>query len=380
MKTDAARSANPANDAHAISSPALLDPCQHVMHELFNSISALKLCPGNRSDWSAVSDGSIHAVRDHLNILTRVLLDPPLPTLSSVGHYQRHAARFTAHYYARHPGQEAFCHEHAELVLDGLSRHGLGEQALLLRIQDKSKPGRTHVLVIYADVPAVDAPELLKPFVEPRRKAPLTISQPGMDLDTFVYYLTKHAQKVRLLDAWGTVKSLDFAAQSSPSEVKATLYPMIREGLGWDPSTLVESKNIHIQSARQEWPFQPTPKAIKNLRTDIRQWASAGYPAPQVFEALANELSTFKDLQGKDYLALAGHLTKACKDAGIIDCAEIWINAQEGSLHVSEQGATGRGTSIPLSDSHRPIEESPAGECVPDVQASLLAKTPRAPS
>jgi hypothetical protein len=106
------------------------------------------------------------------------------------------------------------------------------------------------------------------------------------------------------------------------------------------------------------------------------QWARVGYPAPQVFETLANEFSTFKDLLGKDYLTLAGRLTKACKDAGIIDCADIWLNAQEESLHVSEPGATGRGTSIPLSGGNRPTEESPTGGRAPDVRASLLAKRP----
>ncbi|MBF4554939.1 hypothetical protein H7698_02570 [Pseudomonas sp. p50] len=375
-KTDAALSGNPANLGHAISSPVLLDPFQQVMHELFNSISALKLCPSNRTDGSAVSEGSIHAARHHLNMLARILLGPPLPKLSSVGDYQRRAARFTAHYYARHPGQEAFCHEHAELVLDGLSRRGLGEQALLLRIMNKSGPTPSHVLVIYADVPAIDVAKLLKPFVEPRRTAPLTISQPGMDLDAFVRYLTEHAPKLRLLDAWGTVKLLDFSAQSSPSEVKATLYPMIREGLGMDPSTLVESEDIYVKSARQVWPFQQTPAHIQNLRTDIHQWAGTGYPAHQVFGTLANELSTLKDLQGKDYMALAGSLTKACKDAGIIDCAEIWLNAQEGSLHVSEQGATGRRTSIPFAIKTSPQKNSPQGERAPDVQASLLTTRP----
>jgi hypothetical protein len=69
-------------------------------------------------------------------------------------------------------------------------------------------------------------------------------------------------------------------------------------------------------------------------------------------------------------------LTKACQDAGIIDCAEVWLNAQEGSLHVSEQGETGRGTSIPLSGRNRRTEESRTGERAPDVRASQVAKRP----
>ena len=376
MKTDAARSDNAAHHAHAISSPALLDPYQQVIHELFNSISALNLCPSNRADWPDAPDGSIQKARYHLDFLTKILLDSPTPRLPSESKYQRRAASFTAHYYARHPGTEAFCHEYAELVLDGLSRQGLGKQALLLKIRDNSKPAHAHVLVIYADVPDVDASELLKPFVEPHRTAPFTINRPGMDLDAFACYLAEHAPKLRLIDAWGAVKLLDFDAQSSPSEVKATLYPIICGGLGRDPSTLLESKDIFIKSARQTWPLKRPPEHIDIPRTNIRQWEIERYPAFQVFETLANELSTFKDLQVKDCMVLAEHLTKACKDAGIIDCAQVWINAQEGRLHVSEPGATGRGTSIPLSGGIRPTEESPTGGRAPDVRASLLAKRP----
>lgn len=236
-----------------------------------------------------------------------------------------------------------------------MSRAGLADGALLLKILDKTDKGRSHVLVIYAGGPVDDASYLLKPFVEHQRIAPLTYSPPGMDLETFANHIANNTDKIRLIDAWGTEKLLGFPRGSSPSEVKSLLYPMIREGLGWDSGASLENKDFHVESIRHPSELRRAPENLESVRRYIQQLASSGYPASDVFETIFNEIGAYKILAAKDRLTLAGHLTKACKDNEMIDCANFKSYLQSGSIHISESYGAGRRTFIPLTDVNRPF-------------------------
>ena len=228
--------------------PGQRDPFQQLLKDIFNPIGELKLRRSNRQDLTNLHDGSIHQARADIDTAIRSGLQPPSKDFPSLNVFQRDSSRITADYYASHPGVEAFCQEHAELVFNGLASKGLSEKALIVKISDRSNPNISHVFVLYADAPAAEAPALLKPFVESRKTAPFTYSPPGMDLDTFSSYLADNGRKLRLIDGWGTEKLLDFPAGNPPAQVKSRLYSMIREGLGLDIGVALENKRFYIEA------------------------------------------------------------------------------------------------------------------------------------
>jgi len=211
-------------------------------------IGRLKLQRNNRADLAHRSNGTILASRQA--ILNECIAShqslhqsDATDTLALMNR-QRKYAKITFDYYQKNPGMEAFCQEHAEMVLHRLVLRGKGDRALLLNIYDTTSE-RSHILVLYANISAAVACELFRPLAESLRTAPLTFQPAGMELTQFANYLSRHAPKLWIIDAWGSTKVMTFNEHTSRNDVIRMINPLIIEGLLLDT---LHGKNIRVKA------------------------------------------------------------------------------------------------------------------------------------
>lgn len=197
-------------------------------------IGNLSLRRSNRPDLAHRNNGSIHASRrailNECIASSQSLRQPDTTDTLALMNRQRQYAKITFEYYQKKPGMEAFCQEHAEMVLHRLTLRGKGDRALLLRIYD-IRSASSHIVVLYANAPAAVASELFRPLAESRHTAPLTFQPAGMELKQFANYLSQHAPKLWIIDAWGSTKVLTFNEHASRDDVSTMINPLVIEGL-----------------------------------------------------------------------------------------------------------------------------------------------------
>lgn len=220
------------------------------LKEDLHSIGELSLRRSNRADLRHKENGSIHAARLAINKVHQPTEAEMAPVISSgtadLMICQKMNAKTTFEYYQRHPGEEAFCHEHAEMVLHKLNMRGKGKKSLLLKVYN-SAIQRSHIFVIYANVPEHEAIELLKPLAETCKTAPFTYQPAGMNLKLFAEYLSNNAPKLFLIDAWSSTKVLAFRENSSAETVSSALIPLVMEGL---EECVLNPENIRVEALR----------------------------------------------------------------------------------------------------------------------------------